>query len=210
MHGEIPAIARSFEYRYPDCMPFYPTFEEFERLAGDAALVPVCRELLFDTDTAVSAYLKLARPPFGFLLESVVGGETWARYTFLGTEPRSAWRLVGRRIDRWTAEGGWVEGEAADDPLGDLDRLLQARNPANVPGLPRFWGGAVGYFGYDIVRQIERLPDPPPDVLGVPDALVLLTGAIVAIDNLFGRAQVIAGVETSGADGAELRRRYDQ
>jgi anthranilate synthase component 1 len=190
-------------------MSLYPSFEEFGRFAREATLVPVSRELLFDTDTAVSAYRKLARPPFGFLLESVVGGETWARYTFLGSEPRSAWRLTGRRVDRWTREQGWVEGLEEADPLGALDRELRRMVPAAVPGLPRFWGGAVGFFGYDVVRHMERLPDAPAEGLGLPDALFMFTGAVVAIDNLFGRARVIAAVETEGADEAELRRRYD-
>jgi anthranilate synthase component I len=191
-------------------MPLYPSFAEFETLSRESTLVPVYRELLFDTDTAVSAYSKLARPPFGFLLESVVGGETWARYTFLGTEPRGAWRLTGDRIDRWTPENGWQQGEANDDPLADLDRVLARHVPAQLPGLPRFWGGAVGFFGYDIVRQIERLPNAPPDRLGLPDALFILTGALLAIDNLFGRAKVIIGVEIDrNTDSSELRRLYD-
>jgi anthranilate synthase component I len=186
-----------------------PSFREFCSYAAGATLVPVSRELLFDTETAVTAYRKLARPPFGFLLESVVGGERWARYTFLGTEPRSAWRLVGSRIDRWTRELGWREGEPSADPLGELDRMMCRCVPAAPPGFPRFWGGAVGFFGYDVVRHLERLPEPPPAGLALPDALFMLTGAVVVIDNLFGRARVIAGVETEGADEAELRRRYD-
>ncbi len=157
----------------------------------------------------MSAYLKLARPPFGFLLESVEGGEIWARYTFLGTEPRSAWRLVGDRIDRWTPAGGWAHGESTPDPLGDLDSILRRHTPAEVPGLPRFWGGAVGFFGYDTIRYLEHLPDAPADGLDLPDALFMITGAVLAIDNLFGRARVIVAVETEGADDAELRRRYD-
>jgi anthranilate synthase component 1 len=189
-------------------MPLYPTFEEFSSLARGATLVPVYRELLFDVDTAVSAYAKIARPPFGFLLESVVGGETWARYTFLGTEPRAAWRLVGDRVDRWTPENGWQRGEPVDDPLRDLDALLSSQVPAHLPGLPRFWGGAVGYFGYDVVRHIERLPEPARDTLGLPDALFVVSGAMLAIDNLFGRAKVIVGVDVSGADPSELRKRY--
>jgi anthranilate synthase component I len=185
-------------------------FDEFLRLARHATLVPVSREFVFDTETAVSAYHKLARPPFGFLLESVVGGETWARYTFLGTEPRSAWRLRGRRIDRWTRDTGWSEGEEVDDPLGELDRLLRRYTPAEVPGLPRFWGGAVGFFGYDVVRHVERLPEGPAEGLDLPDALFMLTGVVLAIDNLFGRARAIVAVETEGADEAELRRRFEQ
>ena len=192
-------------------MTLSPSFEAFAELARTATLVPVWRELLFDTETAVTAYAKIARPPFGFLLESVVGGETWARWTFLGTEPRAAWKLTGRRVERWTPEGGWTdEGESAD-PLGDFDRLLQSHVPAQVPGLPRFWGGAVGFFGYDVVRLIERLPHAPPAGVDVPDALFILTGTVVAVDNLFGRARVISAVDTAGAGGdeAELRRRYD-
>ncbi|HET8656767.1 MAG TPA: anthranilate synthase component I [Longimicrobiaceae bacterium] len=190
-------------------MSCYPSFPEFVRLAESATLVPVTRELLFDTETAVTAYRKLARPPFGFLLESVVGGETWARYTFLGTEPRAAWRLVGSRLDHWSPEGGWSIGEESADPLGDLGALLDRHHPAAVPGLPRFWGGAVGFFGYDVVRHVERLPNAPAAAIDVPDALFMLTGAVLAIDNLFGRARVIVPVETEGADEAELRRRYD-
>jgi len=191
-------------------MPLTPSYPDFEAFARDATLVPVYRELLFDTETAVSAYAKLATPPFGFLLESVVGGETWARYTFLGSAPREAWRLVGRRIDRWTREDGWVEGAEVEDPLGELDARLRRHQPAELPGLPRFWGGAVGFFSYDIIRYIEKLPSAPPDELGIPDALFMVTGAVLAIDNLFGRAKVIVAVETRDADAAELRRRYDE
>ncbi|HEX8245652.1 MAG TPA: anthranilate synthase component I [Longimicrobium sp.] len=190
-------------------MTLSPSFDEFAALARTATLVPVWRELLFDTDTAVTAYAKVARPPFGFLLESVVGGETWARWTFLGTEPRGAWKLTGRRVETWAPGQGWTDRGERADPLGDFDRMLASAEPAHVPGLPRFWGGAVGFFGYDVVRLIERLPHAPPGALPVPDALFILTGTVVAIDNLFGRARVIAAVDTAGADPAELRRRYE-
>src|SRR3954470_22718656 len=190
-------------------MTLSPSFEEFAGLARTATLVPVWRELLFDTETAVTAYAKIARPPFGFLLESVVGGETWARWTFLGTEPRAAWRLTGRRVESWTPDGGWTDRGESADPLGDFDRMLQSETAAQVPGLPRFWGGAVGFFGYDVVRLIERLPHSPPAEVDVPDALFILTGTVLAIDNLFGRARVISAVDTTGAEGGdELRRRY--
>ncbi len=187
-----------------------PSFDEFRRLARGHGLVPVSRELLFDVDTAVTAYAKLARPPFGFLLESVVGGERWARYTFLGTDPAAAWRLRGHVAEWWTPATGWRPIHT-DDPLGDLDRRLRSRSPAPVPGLPRFWGGAVGYFGYDVVRQIERLPDAPSDDLGLPDALLMFTDVVLAIDNLKGRARAIAAVEV-GEDwtDARLREAYDR
>jgi anthranilate synthase component I len=186
-----------------------PAFPEFLQRARQATLVPVAHEFLFDTETAVSAYAKLARPPFGFLLESVVGGERWARYTYLGTEPRSAWRLRDGRISRWTPAEGWADPTDAADPLADFDRWVQRHSAPAVPGLPRFWGGAVGFFGYDVIRHVERLPAAPPADLDVPDALFIETGVVLAIDNLFGRARLIAAVETQDADEAELRRRYE-
>ena len=190
-------------------MQLLPSFDRFRELARGSGLVPVWREILFDVDTAVTAYAKLAEPPFGFLLESVVGGEQWARYSFLGTRPAGAWRLRDRVVSWWSPEDGWSELEV-EDPLADLDARLRARLPADVEGLPRFWGGAVGYFGYDVVRLIERLPDAPPDDLGIPDGLFVFTDIVVAIDNLKGRAMVIAAVPVDGADDeGELRARYD-
>lgn len=194
-------------------MRFRPSFDEFIGLAesfrDEAGLVPVWREFLFDVDTAVTAYHKLARPPFGFLLESVVGGEQWARYSFVGTRPTAAWRLQDGEVGWWTPGAGWVAVEC-EDPLADLDRRLRARRPAEVPGLPRFWGGAVGYFSYDVVRQIESLPDAPNDDLGVPDGLFMFTDVVLAIDNLRGRAMAIASVPVDPGDSeALLRERYE-
>jgi anthranilate synthase component 1 len=200
-------------------MPLEPSFHVFQQLAQTAALVPVWREFLFDADTAVTAWAKLARSdagesrsPFGFLLESLVGGEKWARYTFLGTEPRGAWRLdSGGRVSTWTPAGGWSAPTAVADPFADLDQRLRRLETASVPGLPRFVGGAVGYVGYDGVRYIERLPDAPPDDRGLPEALLMFTDVVLAIDNVFGRARAIATVDVAGEpDAAELRRRYDQ
>ena len=152
----------------------------------------------------------LARPPWGFLLESVVGGERWARYSFLGTDPAAAWRLHGGRATWWTRDGGWQPIDA-DDPLADLSRRLVAYQPADVPELPRFWGGAVGYLGYDVVRQLERLPDAPPDDLDIPDAVFMFTDVVLAIDNLLGRANVIAAVPVEpGIGEEELRARYER
>ena len=190
-------------------MQLFPSFVRFSELARDSGLVPVWREFLFDVDTAVTAYAKLAEPPFGFLFESVVGGEQWARYSFLGTRPRGAWKLHRGVVSWWTSEQGWREIET-DDPLGDLDARLRERYPADVTGLPRFWGGAVGYFGYDVVRQIERLPDAPTDDLGLPDGLFIFTDLVLAIDNLKGRAMAIAAVPVDGADDeSALRAAYD-
>jgi anthranilate synthase component 1 len=197
-----------------------PCFDDFARHARAGATVPVWREFLFDTDTAVTAYAKLAgaaaretttdAPRFGFLLESLVGGEKWARYTFLGTRPRAAWKLeAGGRISTWTRPHGWTDAFVSADPLADLDARIRAAEPMAPPGLPRFFGGAVGYLGYDVVRYIERLPGGPPDDLGLPEALFLFTDVVVAIDNVYGRAHAITTVDVAGADEPELRRRYD-
>ncbi len=186
-----------------------PSFDTFRELARQARVVPVRVEFLFDTETAVTAYHKLARSPFGFLLESVVGGEKWARYTFLGTEPASAWRLKEDEAEVWTPGVGW-RPVGGGDPLDDLDRRLRERTVAPVEGLPRFWGGAVGYFGYDVVRRLEALPERARADLELPDALVVFTDVVLAIDNLLGRAMAIRAVQVpEGASDEELLELYE-
>jgi anthranilate synthase component I len=188
-----------------------PDYTTFLKLARQGTLIPVARSFLFDADTAVTAYHKLRQPPFGFLLESLIGGETWARYTFVGTAPRSAWRLeAGGRVSDWTPAAGWTEARTVADPLAELDALLQSAQPVAVPGLPRFFGGAVGYLGYDVIRYIERLPAAPPDALALPEALLVFTDTVLAIDNVYGRAHAVTTAEVAGiADEAGLRQCYD-
>lgn len=191
------------------------SFADFERRAQGADLVPVWRDILLDTDTPVSAFAKLRRGGFAFLLESApAGGETWSRYTFIGTEPRGAWRLQGRTVERWTPALGWHGATEVDDPLGDLQRRLRAERAAHVPELGEFWGGAVGYFSYDVVRAIEHLPTPPPRRVEAPDACFVFTRSLVIVDNLRGQARLVVAVETGQAarDGSAttLRARYDE
>jgi len=183
---------------------------EFLSRARQGGLVPVVRQVVLDADTAVAAFAKVARPPFAFLLESLVGGERWARYTFLGTEPREVWRYRERRVERWTRGGGWAAAGETDDPIGHLAERLRRLPAIAVPGLPRFTGGAVGYLGYDLVRTIERLPRRPPDTLGLPDAVMMIADSVVILDNLFGRAIVVVNVEVpAGASGGERARLYE-
>ncbi|MGH7606363.1 MAG: anthranilate synthase component I, partial [Gemmatimonadales bacterium] len=173
--------------------------------AQRGGIVPVVREVVTDADTPVTALAKIGRPPFTFLLESLVGGERWARYTFLGTEPREAWRYRGAAVERWAPATGWTPAGQTTDPIGHLALRLRALPAAPIPGLPRFTGGAVGYLGYDVVRTIERLPPAPPDTLGaaVPDAMVMIADSLVILDNVFGRAIVVANVEVpAGASAA--------
>jgi len=182
---------------------------EFLARAERGGIVPVVREVVLDADTPVAAFAKIARPPFAFLLESLVGGERWARYTFMGTEPREVWRYRGAQVERWTPATGWAAAGESADPIGHLATRLRALPTVQLPGtgLPRFTGGAVGYWGYDLVRSIEHLPSPPADTLGVPDAVLMIADSLVILDNLFGRAIVLANVEVPANSSAAQRVR---
>src|SRR5947208_3849683 len=108
--------------------------------AGGARLVPVWHDCLLDADTPVAAFAKLRHGPFAFLLESApAGGETWARYTFMGTAPRSAWRLDNGTVHDWTADKGWHNERRPADPLEDLETLLRANEPVDTPEIGEFW-----------------------------------------------------------------------
>src|SRR5579862_8373918 len=120
-----------------------PPRDEIAALAARGNVVPVYREILADLDTPVSAFLKIHRGPYGFLLESVEGGEKWARYSFLGTEPARVLRIRGRTLEVETPGAG-TETRTVDDPLAALREILAGYRPVAVPGLPRFVGGAVG------------------------------------------------------------------
>jgi len=187
------------------------SLEEFRRRAENATLVPVWKDCLLDTDTPVSAFAKIRRGPFAFLLESApAGGETWSRYTYLGSEPRCAWRLMNGVVEDWTDDRGWHNARRPADPLADLAELIDGAQPANVPELGDFWGGVVGYFSYDIVRLIEKLPHRPPRGLGAPDALFVFTRSLVILDNLHGRARVVISVQVpKGSGDAELKALYE-
>src|SRR5688500_2200528 len=187
------------------------SFERFREMAAGGGLVPVWHELMLDTDTPVSAFAKLRRGAFAFLLESApAGGETWSRYTFMGTEPRAAWRLRDGVVEDWSASEGWHAERRPRDPLADLERIVTEFPAVDAPELGAFWGGAVGFFGYDVVRTIERLPSPPPRGVELPDALFVLTGAVVIIDNLRAQARIVVGVPVRhGSDDTVLRAAYD-
>lgn len=181
-------------------------------------LIPVWREIPFDLETPVAAFAKVRRGPFSFLLESApAGGETWSRYTYFGTEPRGAWRLRDGVVHDWLPGKGWHGERRPADPLADLEAIQQRERAQVDVALNRacggFWSGAVGYFGYDVVRYIERLPDPPAAGQDVPDALFVFTGVLVVIDNLRSRAVLIVSVpvqddagDDAGDDAARERR----
>jgi anthranilate synthase component 1 len=188
------------------------TLEMFRSRAAGGGLVPVWRDVLLDTETPVSAFAKLRRGPFAFLLESApAGSETWSRYTFMGTEPRAAWRLDEGTVEDWLPNIGWHNARRPTDPLADLQALLVREQPVEVPELEGFWSGAVGYFGFDVARLIERLPSPPPRGIDVPDAIFVFTGVLVIIDNLRAQARAVVGVPVpAGASAAALQQLHDE
>jgi anthranilate synthase component 1 len=183
---------------------------EFIRHSRLGDVVPVWRDIVLDIDTPVSAFAKVRRGPFSFLLESApAGGETWSRYTFIGTEPRGGWRVRDDTVEDWLPDRGWHGAREVRDPLDDLRSRLRADRPAPVTTPGEFWGGAVGYFSYDLVRSIERLPHAPPRRIDAPDGLFVFTRGLVIIDNLRGQARLVIAVPTRGLDEAGLRRAHD-
>jgi anthranilate synthase component 1 len=180
------------------------TLDSFVELAQSAfrlsqddgpRIVPVWRDCVFDADTPVSAFAKLRREPFGFLLESApAGGETWARYTYLGTQPRGAWRYKEGVVEDWDSTNGWHNARTPADPLADLDQHIANPAAVEVPELGQFWTGAVGYFGYDTVRLIEKLPNAKHARLDIPDAVFVFTRAMVIVDNLRAQARIVVSV----------------
>lgn len=163
--------------------------------------IPVIVETLADLDTPLSTYLKLARGPFSYLLESYPGEEKWSRYSMIGLPARTVVRIKGPRIEVST-DGKVVEQCVSDDPLGFVESFQQRFRVAPVEGLPRFYGGLVGYFGYDTVRYVEkRLRDSSPtETLDTPDILLMLSEDVVVFDNVRGRMQLVSLVDVETPD----------
>jgi len=129
----------------------------------------------------------------------------------MGTEPRGAWRLRDGQVDTWTPDKGWIAGEACDDPIADLQRRVRAERPVLVPELGAFWSGAVGYFSYDVVRTLERLPSPPPRGVDAPDALFVFSRSILILDNLKGLGRIVVAVPVpAGTADVEMQALFDQ
>jgi len=185
-----------------------PARDDFHRLARDHTVVPVWRELVADLETPVSAYLKLAGSGPGFLLESVEHGDRWGRFSFAGREPSTVLVASNGRIE---VDGRLPDGVPTDrGVLAAVEGLLAAHRSPALPELPPLHGGVVGYVGYDVVREVERLPDVPPDDQGHPDAVLSVIGQLAAFDHWRQRVYLIDNVVVPpGAAPAELDAAYD-
>lgn len=177
----------------------HPTLDEVRQLAPQGNLIPIYRLLPADLETPVSVYLKLRQAgQSSFLLESVEKGEQLGRYSFIGVDPPLSLSLHGDEVTVGAAGGAVLEQFKRADPLAELARTLEQRRPIPLPDLPAFTGGAVGYWGYDIVRHFERLPDAGSDDLGLPDAVFLLADNLVIFDHVKHRLILLANARLNG------------
>ena len=184
----------------------YPEFGEYQKLARQGNLIPVFGEMLWDLESPVGVFLRQDPSDYAFLLESVEGGEKWARYSFLGAEPKVIYKAKGRRAE--IIEGASFRViENCKDPLEPLRMLLQAYKPVQIDGLPRFFGGAVGYLGYDLVRFFEKLPEKNPDIIGGYDVHMFITDKLLIFDRLKQTIKVVVNTHIDSSDS--LREKYD-
>lgn len=188
-----------------------PNKEQFRALAGKGNLIPVFREVVADMETPVSAYMKIVAgtgSKHSFLLESVEGGEKIARYSFLGVAPRAVFVQRDGEATLTDAKGATVLAEGAD-VFERLQRALEKYRPVEVPGMPPFPGGAVGYAAYDVVSEIEpTVPRPSVEPLDVPEALFMVTDCVLAFDKVRHTIKVMAQVFVESP--AEAAAAYDQ
>jgi len=177
-----------------------PSFTEFKKKLKKGNLIPVWLEVLADFDTPVSAFKKIESGKYSFLLESVEGGEKWGRYSFLGSEPSVIFKSKNGNIEI-TEKGKTTKSNG--DPIDALRKLLSRYKPVATPELPRFHGGAVGYFSYDIVRHVENLPKLGVDDLGLWDALFMITDTVLVFDNVNHKIKIIYNAYVPEAKNAQ-------
>jgi len=180
----------------------YPDFETFRSLCSKGNLIPVYREIMADMDTPVSAFRKIDDGRYAFLLESIEGGEKWARYTFLGASPAVVIRSQGRRVELLrTGEAPQIV--ETGDLLGFVRQFLAGFSPVEVDGIPRFFGGAVGYLGYDMVRFFEDLPTEKPAHIGAWDSYFVITDTILIFDNVRQKIKVVSNAHLDDGKSPE-------
>lgn len=186
--------------------------QDFAALAAqDYNRIPVSREVLADLETPVSAYRKLAEGPYSYFFESVHGGEKWGRYSIIGLPCRCMLKVFGYRVEVWV-DGEIAESEEVADPLAFAEEFQRRYHTAPRADLPVFHGGLVGYFGYDTVRYVEpRLrAGQPPDRMGTPDILLMVSEEVVVFDNLAGTIRLVVNVDPARQGLAAAHARLDE
>ncbi|MCX5686755.1 MAG: anthranilate synthase component I [Candidatus Omnitrophica bacterium] len=175
---------------------YYPAKKEFIGLAKQGNLIPVYREMTADFETPLSCYSKIDEGDYSFLLESVEGGERIARYSFLGSNPSLIISSEGNTVT--LREGKETKAYRAEDPIEELRKIISKYKFVKTKGLPRFCGGLVGFFGYDIVRFIEEIPDKNPDDLKIADSVFMLTDTILIFDHVDHKVKIVSNAFVKG------------
>jgi len=186
----------------------HPDRESFKSFLSKGNLIPVYKEILADTDTPVSAAMKLGGTP-SFLLESVVGGEKWARYSFLGSRPSRVIKSRGNKIEI-IDDATETKIFETEDPLEFIKREIIQYKSVSVLGLPRFYGGLVGYIGYDMVRYFESIPDERRPGLELPDMFFMVSDTVVIFDNLKGKIKVVSNTHVKNKSPEDAYREAEE
>jgi anthranilate synthase component I len=181
---------------------YHPTYKAFSKMSEQGNVIPVYREIIADMETPVSALMKLRLCPHLFLLESVEGGEKWGRYTFLGANPHLVFKVCGNDV-HILKNGTSQIFPHGGNPLGILKEIMDGYHPVPVYGLPRFYGGAVGFLGYDMVRYFERLPNLKEGEPCTADAVFMVTDTLIIFDNIRHTIKVVACAMTDGMDNLQ-------
>ena len=184
---------------------YFPNLAEFKKLSKKGNLIPVYKEILADTDTPVSAFMKLNNSKNCFLLESVEGGEKWARYSFIGLNPSLIFKSRGEKVT--LIKNSKKEVIESSNPLSILQGIMQQFKPVELDGLPRFYGGAVGFMSYDMVKFFEDLPDTVKDDTDWNDSYFMITDTLVIFDNLKHNVKVVCNVHLDN-DKTDINKQY--
>lgn len=188
---------------------FHPGFSQFKRLAKKGNLLPVYKEILADMETPVSAFTKVGMGKYAYLLESVEGGEKLGRYSFLSSSPALIFESKGKKVTLSLKASVIQQVRETDNPLEDLRKIMQKYKPVEVEGLPRFYGGAVGYIGYDMVKFIENIPSTNPDDLDLPDCKFIFTDNLLIFDHIAHTIKVVSCVHLD-REKSNLKSLYNE
>jgi len=188
---------------------FRPTLEEFLKISKKSNIIPVYKEIFTDCDTPVSTFYKLGmNSKYSFLLESVEECERWGRYSFISCEPKLIFTCKKTRFE-FRKDNKIVNSGFSQNPLNELKKIFSRYVPARLDDLPLFWGGAVGYIGYEMVHCFENIPENKNNFLNLDDATFLFTDFIIIFDHFTHKTKIVSIVEIEkDFDKSEVKKRY--